>query len=407
MNMPILLVCLLCVHGAYAQFTIVNPGIVIDTVEDIKAAPTGQLIFAADKGLLVYAPGWTHFDATNGMGQEHAKAIGTCSGGFLYSTIGQRAGFCNYASVSDHTFPITGTFNYLSAINVNTAGDTLYGTDNGLVFLADATTDAPISFGTTLGMVVDIGQLHNLSGTVDFHVIATTNQAVIYQVSSGLSFVVNTTSTPIPSNKILSNTVVNAVTYDGTDKGLYISDFTNYPSTPTHIISTTSSPIPSDTISAVQVSGNNIFIGTPKGLAIFKDSAWVIYTTANSNLPSSAITKLAINGDTLWLATAQGTICKIGITQVTNAVTNISKGKEAIVCYPNPCTSVLSVSFANDNPELVHVRLMDISGKTVRQYQTNKTSLQIPTAGLPAGQYVLELNANSWSRCEMIDVQGN
>ncbi len=343
-----------------AQFTIMTPGVPVNIVEDIKTDTNGHTVFGTDNGVLVYSGSlWQHFGLADGLSYLDVKAIGTYPGGFFYSTVNNRIGNCNYVTAGDRLFSTADSFNFISAINANNTGDTLYGTDSGQVFLNNLSGYLP--FGP-LGYVTDIGQLHNASGSVDFHAITTTNKAVIYQISTGYGILVSTTTTPIPSNNVLSHAVQNATTYGGTDSGLFIVDFTYYPTLSITIINTANAPILSDTISAVAVKDSMIFIGTPKGLSIFARDAWQNYDTTNSNLPANAIARLAVDTGGLWIGTRGGHICRFGFSQLTGVQKNI-KPADAFAVYPNPADDYVLISTNGIND--IKFSLYDANGRKV------------------------------------------
>jgi type IX secretion system substrate protein len=378
-------------NNASAQFAIMNPGISVNNIEDIKTDTNGHVVFGTDNGILIYKNSiWSHFDLSNGLHELDIKAIGIYNGGFRYSAINRRIGQCDFAAVMDTIFNGIDTFNYISAININTTNDTFYGTDNGKVYLSDPSAAGVINFGP-LGSVTDIGQLHNPPAfSVDFHVIATTNKAAIYQVSTGTSVIISTTTSPIPSNKILSHTIKDAITYDGTDKGLYIVDFSSYPSLGTSIIHKANASIPCDTISAVAVSDSTIFIGTPKGLAVFSNRHWYVYDSLNSNLPSNAIARLSVDTNSLWIGTSRGEICRFYFDQIPSSVKEIKPTILEYALFPNPADNYVSVNAAITAGNL---ELYDVNSKKVLE-TTFKTSNKISLKPCVDGLYFYHVSSN-------------
>jgi hypothetical protein len=378
-------------YDAKAQFQILNPGITIHAVQNLKVSNNQHIIFATDNGILIYYAGsWTHFDLSNGLSTLDIKGISPNSGGFLYSGAGKKIGYCNYLTATDSIFPVSATFSYINAIYYSTADNLIFfGSDNGDTWAQNATGIHHLAFdstfGITLGSVSDINQM---SGTVNFYVFSTTNQIMLYQLSSGSAVLINSATSPLPSNNVISNAVSGSISYDGTDKGMYIANFTAFPTVTTSIINKTNTPIPSDTIKAVAIKGGNIFIGTPMGLAVRINNNWKIYTTANSNLPSSDIAKLAIDSNDLWIGTAAGGICKIGIDTIITAINNEEPRNKTCSIYPNPVTDQLIV----ENGTLgANISIYSLPGELVYNGTINSNKEIINVYGFTSGTYIIEL----------------
>lgn len=384
----ILTALILLSSPAYAQFSEMKHGVTISKVEDIEVGTNGSIIFATDNGLLLFSNGvWKHLSTSDGLSELHIKSIEPYQGGFIYTALNNRIGACNYTNIVDKIFTASFTFNYIAAVNINSSGDTLYGTDNGLIFLQKPSGQYMVPpGGQPLGRVTDINQL---SGSFDYNVIATTDKILLFHSPTSSGFQVNTSTTPIPSNNVLSNAVSGSITYDGTDKGLYIADFTNFPNMKTEILNKANSVLPSDTISAIATSGNNVVVGTPKGIAIRRNNIWHAITPANSNLPPNEITEIAVNGNELWLSISElGKIYKANISDLATSVAQ-HKPPQHIKIYPNPAMEYLFI----DAGDVTNIKLeiFTTSGKTVIVNQFHK-STKIDIRSLPPGQYTVSIN---------------
>jgi hypothetical protein len=54
--------------SANAQFTILNPGVPVHVIEDIKTDTNGHVVFGTDNGILTYQTGtWQHYDLAMGL----------------------------------------------------------------------------------------------------------------------------------------------------------------------------------------------------------------------------------------------------------------------------------------------------------------------------------------------------
>ena len=68
----------------------------------------------------------------------------------------------------------------------------------------------------------------------------------------------------------------------------------------------------------------------------------------------------------------------------------------AFTLFPNPVTAGTMVSLSQDNPDpALEVRLIDATGRIVRSLRLNGVGTNIPTDGLPAGLYFLQVSNGS------------
>lgn len=390
MKKSLLLVIILVINifPAFAQFVKENPGVTISEVNDIEAADNGNIIVAADAGVLVYSNGaWKHFDVKFGTQSSRAVDIEPYPGGFMYSTEYTHVGACDYSgivydkNVQNSAYP----FHSVTAIGI-TPPDTLFGTDIGQVFLKNASYsgDTPLTMPVQLGTITSIKKL---KASPAYHVITSSNQNIIYDIPSGT--MVPISAPLLPSNNVLSHAVEGSTTYDGTDKGLYIYDLSGA-SGSNQQINKSNSPLPSDEIKAVAVWNGNLFLGTPGGLAVRMNGVWKIFTSAGSNLPESHITGLAIDktNNRLWIGTLNGHICRIGINEIATSVENAAGKPGAVPVYPNPSQGIVYVNIGED--EDVALRVYNMQGQVVFAKNIQRER-RVDISLLPAGQYIAEL----------------
>lgn len=375
------------------QFTQMTPGITVNNIRDIETGNNRKIIIATNAGILVYdaiALSWKHFGTAEGLNNNDIKFIEPYNNGFFYTSNNRHIGTCDFLAMNERKLDLPVSYNYISALHVNNQKDTLYGTDNGNLFLFNPNVQGAVTTGP-IGKVTDINQF---SGSVDYHVISTTDKIVIFQAATSQGFVVSTATTPIPSNVVLSNAIEETLTYDGTDKGLYIANFTNFPSVTTEIINTLNSPVPNDSITALALYGFDIFIGTPKGLACRMNAQqWHVYTSSNSNLTDDNITALAVDMTDLWIGTKSGKIFRIAINALSLSVSNEYAGTE-INIYPQPCNNVLHVKGLE---EQTTYNLYSITG-TKMMSEKPLLNNSIDVKELPSGMYILELNTREQIR---------
>ncbi|HMG14014.1 MAG TPA: T9SS type A sorting domain-containing protein [Saprospiraceae bacterium] len=396
--MLILFNCTINSNIVKAQFEILTPPAICQIIEDIDIDKAGNILFATDDGILIFdtKQKWTHFNKQNGLNNSHIKSIKHNGNNFVFSEINKRIGSSNYLTVSDSIFNPSFNYNYISVISVDTNGNTLLGTDNGIVFLQKSNGIVnKLNLGTTLGTVNHIVYVTNppLNNT-NFYGITSSDKAVLFDVSSNQTYlVVNTSTTPLPSNNIISSTYANNFAYDGTDKGIFKVDFNNFPNFAVEILNKSNTPIPNDTINAIAVSGTSIFVGTPQGLACKINNKWKTYNTLNSNLPSNDIGELALNATDLWIGTKQGQICKINTNQITDSKNELGHLTNNItVNLTADHSNIIIKSYNIINGKLF---LYDVNGRLLSKTILNDSAQSIPVNNYPTGVYFYQISNNT------------
>jgi ligand-binding sensor domain-containing protein len=381
----------------FGQFTVYTPPTAIN-IRDIKfSVALSRVIIASDVGVFFFdGSSWTQTTTANGLPSDDVKCLAATPTGGVFTGTANGLAKWNGTSWIPYSLSTPFLFSFINAIYVNGSTDTLYGSDNGRLFTkGTGTTALNVNFTPAVGLFNDIGHM-DIPGAYNFIVATSTNGAVIYDFPTGATFVVNTSSTPIPSNNILSHTIEGNKTYDGTDQGVYIPDFTNFPSTPHVTYNTSNSQLPSNIIQAVAVRNGVQWYGTPNGLAKHDATSWTIYDTLNSNLPSNNVIKLNYDslGNTLWIGTADGKLSKFG-----TGLSTIEKANELanINVFPNPSSSSITITlsdllFANN----FHYKIISSLGEPIQMGILGSKTNTINISNLSIGIYSLIItNYNS------------
>ena len=170
--------------------------------------------------------------------------------------------------------------------------------------------------------------------------------------------------------------------------GLYLSidsavDYTintNLPFVPQ--ISNPSGNIIYDTLNWVQISGTYIANGGEKYFTIgnFKDDANTLIDSINNNVPQSRYVSYLFIDDVSVID------CTVGINEVND---NLNSGK----LYPNPANTVVYYENELAADESGKIKLMDMLGKEIKEYNLTKGSnlISIPVSDLAKGIYLVKI----------------
>lgn len=370
-----------------AQFTVYNPPVVF-SISDIECNSTlGKVVVASDSGVFFFdGTNWTQTTTVDGLPSDDVKCLNSNSAGAVLVSTASGLAKWNGTSWSAYALSTTQTFSYVAAIYIALSTDTFYGTDNGkLLRKGAAAAAANIGFTPAIGTFTDIG--HMAPGAYDFIIGTSSNGAVIFDAPLSQYFIVSTASTPIPSNNILSHSIEGNISYDGTDQGVYIPDFTNFPSVPSVIYNTGNSPLPSNIIQAIAVRNGVQWYGTPNGLAMHQNTTWTVYNTANSNLPNDNVVELSYDtiGNVLWIGTADGKLSKL----ISPSSTNDIISEDDIVISPNPV--IADVSITLPHRENASLKIYDMSGRLLVAEPIDSGNKTINLSRYAAGIYVAEI----------------
>ena len=97
-----------------------------------------------------------------------------------------------------------------------------------------------------------------------------------------------------------------------------------------------------------------------------------------------------------------------GCTPVKNEITNIGNPEITYSLYPNPCNSLLRISYSLAQTGTAHLRIFEISGREVRDIMVPntsagiKTDLCISTDELASGVYFVSLKSKNYFRTSRI-----
>ncbi len=128
--------------------------------------------------------------------------------------------------------------------------------------------------------------------------------------------------------------------------------------------------------------------------------SWISYDKENLVLSGTAPKKVGINyvnfeivdGQTTGAAIVQNVQIKILVVkdEEPQAAEKIAKGE--VVVYPNPVVTQITVKTESTQGTIV---LRTIDGRIVKELSINGNSTEIPVNGLPAGEYVIQINDNT------------
>lgn len=385
-------------NQAYSQFTTYTPPSVFSITDLDILSSTGKLVVATlNDGAYVFdGTTWTQYNTASGLPSNDVKCLATTSIGEIFVGTASGISIFNGTIWNNYTLNTTQTFGYISAILVRPGIDTLYGTDNGKYLQkTSATTATNIVFSPAIGLVTDIKHI-DPPGIYDFLMATSINQAVIYDPGGPFTFIVNTTSTPIPSNNILSHDSEGNKSFDGTDNGVYIPDFTNFPNMIDIIYNTTNSPLPSNIIKAIAVKNGIEWYGTPNGLTRHQGTNWITYNTTNSNLPDNDVVELAIDtiSNIVWIGTANGNVSKIGLTAT--GINESAFTNRTLIAYPNPASGFITIEIPSPLKAIKSLLLIkDILGKEILKTETQGNNILISTENLKSGLYFYYLESEN------------
>jgi hypothetical protein len=128
-----------------------------------------------------------------------------------------------------------------------------------------------------------------------------------------------------------------------------------------------------------------------------------LYVSSENGAQAMTCTRTSIQG---WEKFKYGVITATG-ARVTAAALNFVTGNTVVGIYPNPVQkgSVLTVAVKQYNANaLVYVTVMDITGKTLSQYRTGNSSINIPAIYKP-GTYLVKIENAGNSYVQKLIVQ--
>jgi hypothetical protein len=100
-----------------------------------------------------------------------------------------------------------------------------------------------------------------------------------------------------------------------------------------------------------------------------------------------------------WEKFKYGTVSTIARVAATQAASSLATATQTGIIYPNPVRrgSLLTVTVKQYNANAsVQVTVMDLTGKTIAQYNANKATITIPATKV-AGTYLLQIKNGTHS----------
>ncbi len=100
--------------------------------------------------------------------------------------------------------------------------------------------------------------------------------------------------------------------------------------------------------------------------------------------PDNKVSLEPIHNDTLALVYGNGAVWDLYVRKATASFIREKEINTEIVCYPNPCRSIL---FFKTSVEIRTVTLKDLYGKVIKRFDTPKASIDV--SNLPSGTYLV------------------
>lgn len=254
----------------------------------------------------------TFYDTLHGISSLPIHDLSVSSSGEIYLTGAGKTVFIwddQTSSFSKLGLVTAKQFSHFTHVYHALGNTTYFGTDNGLVLTRNGTS-LILQEKTQYSSAHNLGSITSISKTSDQSITAVLSTNGIILDIQGFILPV-TAASLLPSDSVISGLMYRDVSYDGTNAGLYVADFSNGAPPSVNTFNTGNSGVPSNRIQALTAYGDSLFLGTDQGLAIYDLSSqtWMTLDKSNSNLPSNDVTHLAISSSgRLWIATADNNL---------------------------------------------------------------------------------------------------
>jgi hypothetical protein len=129
-----------------------------------------------------------------------------------------------------------------------------------------------------------------------------------------------------------------------------------------------------------------------------------MYVSSENGAQAMTCTRTSIQG---WEKFSYGVVSTIARVAATQAASALAAATQTGNLYPNPVHrgSLLTISVKQYNAGAsVQITVIDLMGKTIAQYKTNKPTITIPAAK-SSGTYLLKINNGNHSYIEKFIVQ--
>jgi ligand-binding sensor domain-containing protein len=394
----------------FAQFETFTPPQSFEIRGMHSAFGKGKIALATDAGVFWFEKSsktWESFTTTEGLPSNDVRCLQYTEDNKLYLGLGD--GSVGY--IFNNTWTTISAPNnageIITAIQIRTTRDTAYGSSSGnLHYKTGASSFASIPISNNNSKITAIHALNGVPGQPEILIAPSEGSGILlYAPVNSFSFIVNSQGSPLPSDNVISNDVNELKSYDGTDKGLYIADFSTFPQVTPTLFTANNSMLPSDIIAAIEVNAGLQWFGTPAGLAHKNGDNWKVFTTSNSNLPSNNIKQLYIdhNDDgSLWIATADGKLSRLedyGLS--TKTINNTLE----VNYYPNPAHTSLTIELGELPANKTTLTITDVLGKEVLKTNLQLLSTDLNISHLKSGVYMLSVYSAQGVFTQKINVQ--
>ncbi len=380
----------------FAQFETFTPPQSFEIRGMHSAFGKGKVTLATDAGVFWFertSKTWESFTTTEGLPSNDVRCLEYTEDNKLYLGLGD--GSVGY--IFNNTWTTINAPNkageIITAIQIRTTKDTAYGSSSGnLHYKTGSSNFASIPISNSNSKITAIHALNGVPGQPEIIVAPSEGSGILlYAPANSFSFIVNSQGSPLPSDNVISNDVDELKSYDGTDKGLYVADFSTFPQVTPTLFTASNSMLPSDIIAAIEVNAGLQWFGTPAGLAHKNGDDWKVFTTNNSNLPSNSVKQLYIDHNdngSLWIATADGKLSRLADYGLNTKTIN---NKLLVNYYPNPANTSLNIELGELPIDGTTLTLTNTLGKEVLKTNLHVLSTDLNISHLKRGVYFITI----------------
>lgn len=394
-----ILLIILCIGmnlgTAFAQFETFTPPQTFEVRGMHSAFGKGKLALATNEGVFLFEKSsqtWESFTSKEGLPSNDVRCLEYTEDNKLYLGLGDGTVGYIYNNIWTTINAPNKAGEIVTVLKIRNNKDSAYGTSEGNLYYKSGTANFAIPISANQSAISTIHTMRGVPGQSEILVAPSIGSGILlFSPASNFSFVVNSQGSPLPSNNVISGDVDETKAYDGTDKGLYVADFSTFPQVIPTIYTASNSMLPSDVIAATEVNAGLQWFGTPAGLAHKNGDNWRVFTTNNSNLPSNNVKQLYIDHNdngSLWIATNDGKISRLndyglGTTKVSNT--------PQIKYYPNPVSNKLTIEMASGSAQSI-ITLYNMLGSEVLKTNTSNLIAELNVSTLKKGIYIINVS---------------
>lgn len=100
--------------------------------------------------------------------------------------------------------------------------------------------------------------------------------------------------------------------------------------------------------------------------------------------PDNKVSLEPIHNDTLALVYGNGAVWDIYVREASSSLIQEKESSKEIVCFPNPCESVL---YIKSNVEILNVTIKDLYGKVINCFDDPDNCMDV--SSIPSGTYII------------------